>query len=233
MLNRASVFATVLGAALLAATSAHAAPINFVQNGDFSAGNTGFFTGYEFHDNDDGGYAPGNYSIETVANPWNRSFVTEGDHTTGDGYMFVGNGSESPEIVWRQTVTGLSFNTDYYFEAFLMNLCCQSLVRPGPLLQFYANDVLLGAGMTDTPGLWTGVSNVWNSGALSSVTLSLKNASLVFDGNDFAIDDVYLGTESTVNPPVNPTPVPEPASMFLVGTGVVALARRRYRSQQS
>ncbi|MFN7981553.1 MAG: PEP-CTERM sorting domain-containing protein [Vicinamibacterales bacterium] len=224
---RASVISTVLGVALIAATPAHAAPINFVQNGDFSAGNTGFYSGYSFHDNDDGGYAPGNYSIESVANPWNRSFVETGDHTTGNGYMFVGNGSESPEIVWQQTVSGLSFDTDYYFEAFLMNLCCLDRVLPGPQLQFFANDVLLGTGATDTPGLWTGISNVWNSGSLSSVTLSLKNASLVWDGNDFAIDDVFLGTESTVNP----TPVPEPASMLLVGTGIAAMMRRRYRSQ--
>lgn len=226
MFGRATASAAILGVATFAVTTASAAPINLVQNGDFSAGNVGFYTEYNFADNDDGGYAPGNYSIETVANPWHRAFVTTGDHTTGSGNMFVGNGSVVPDIVWQQTVTGLSLNTDYFFEAFLMNLCCESMERPGPELQFFANNTLLGTGMTNIPGQWMGVSNLWNSGSLSEVTLTLRNASLIFDGNDFAIDDVYLGTEKNVSP----TPVPEPASVFLLATGMAALARRRLRS---
>ena len=43
----------------IAAIPAHAAPINFVQNGDFRLGNTGFYSGYAFHDNDDGGVRTG------------------------------------------------------------------------------------------------------------------------------------------------------------------------------
>lgn len=211
--------------AMSAAASASAAPINLVTNGDFSSGNTGFSTAYTFSPNDNDGIPAGRYSIETAGTPWHPSFVATGDHTTGTGNMFVANGKETPDVVWETTVSGLDPDTNYFFEAFLMNLCCSTLTRSGPQLEFYANNVLLGLGSTETPGAWTGVSNIWNSLSSSSVTLQLRNASVVFDGNDFALDDVYLGKESQVNQ----APVPEPASIILLGTGFFVVARRMRR----
>ena len=219
--TRTALFLLVMSAA----ASASAAPINLVTNGDFSSGNTGFSTNYKFAPNDKDGIPAGNYSIETAGNPWHPSFVGTGDHTTGTGNMFVANGKETPDMVWETTVSGLDPDTNYFFEAFLMNLCCSTLTRSGPQLEFYANNVLLGLGSTETPGVWTGVSNIWNSLSSSSVTLQLRNASVVFDGNDFALDDVYLGKESQVNQ----APVPEPASILLLGTGFFVVARRMRR----
>lgn len=226
MLGRSAARAAFVFIAMSVSTSVFAAPVNLVTNGDFSGGNTGFTTQYTWAPNDGDGLDPGVYSIETVGNPWHPLFVTTGDHTTGNGSMFVANGKESPDVVWETTIGGLQTGTNYYFEAFLMNLCCASLTRPGPQLEFWANNVLLGLGATDVPGVWAGVSSLWNSGADTSVTLQLRNSSAVFDGNDFALDDIYLGTETSVSP----TPVPEPASIFMLGAGLVGLARRMRRA---
>ena len=50
-------------------------------------------------------------------------------------------------------------------------------------------------------GVWEGLTTVWNSGASTTVDLKLVNANTEALGNDFAVDDIYLGTVSTVNPP--------------------------------
>ena len=232
MFGRGAAHAAVFIVAMSAASSVFAAPVNLVVNGDFSAGISGFSTGY--------GYAAtpcdfdpvncaGEYTIGTSPNGWYNAFVMTGDHTTGTGNMFLANGKDTPDVVWQSTVNGLDPNTDYFFESWLMNICCLSQALPGPQLEFYANGVLLGVGATNTPGVWAGVSTPWNSGALSSVMLELRNASNVVNGNDFALDDVYLGKESEVNT----APMPEPTSIFLLGTGFLAVARRVRKSRES
>ena len=77
----------------------------------------------------------------------------------------------------------------------------------------------------DLAGTWEGLSRTWNSGSATSVVLSLINRNTARTGNDFAIDDVYFGTESTM------TPVPEPETwlLMLVGLGAAAAALRRRR----
>jgi hypothetical protein len=83
---------------------------------------------------------------------------------------------------------------------------------------------LLGTRSTDRLGIWEGLGTVWNSGANTTVTLALFNANLVRQGNDFAVDDIFLGTETTL-------PVPEPATWSLLWLGILRLgaAHRRQR----
>lgn len=222
-------FAFVLGL-LLAAAPAFAAPVNLITNGDFSGGNANFSTTYDYRPGIETGWDPGVYSVETAGNPWHSLFVKTGDHTTGDGKMMVVNGMTEQSTVWELTLSGLQLNTNYFFEAFLLNLCCEFINLPGPELQFWANGSLLGAGSTDKPGGWAGLSTNWNSGSSTTAVLRLTNASTIFSGNDFALDDVFFGTESSVNP----IPTPEPASMLLLGTGLALIgARARKRLGKS
>ncbi|MCZ2338579.1 MAG: hypothetical protein LC127_10345 [Chitinophagales bacterium] len=94
--------------------------VNLIVNGDFSAGNTGFNTDYNYMA-DIPGYtqelwAEGTYSV--VANPnWvHTNFAPCSDHT-GGGEMMVINGAPTYSEVWCQTVS-INPNTTYIFQAF-------------------------------------------------------------------------------------------------------------------
>ena len=143
--------------------------------------------------------------------------------------MLVGNGSPLANRVWYTPVAITVIpNTNYFFEAYVMNVCClpsYTGANSASILDFYANDVLLGTRTTDlsNAGKWEGLSTNWNSGAATSVVLKLVNANPASGGNDFAIDDIYLGTASTVV-------IPVPAALPLLASGLLAfgfLSRRR------
>lgn len=188
-----------------AALDAKTAP-NLIPNGDFELGNTLFGSDYTYATNNT---TEGQYTVGTNAQLFNGSLVTAGDHTSGSGQMFIGNGKATPDRVWFASAIAVAPNTQYYFEAWVMNLCCTPAsgigdgVNPvGPSqLSFYANGQLLGTRTSQKLGVWEGLSTVWSSGASTTVDLQLVNANTVALGNDFAVDDVYLGTISTVNPP--------------------------------
>ena len=210
------------GCLALGAPSASALT-NLVVNGDFEAGNSGFSSDYllSFPNNGEG-----QYFVGTNAQAWNSNLIANPDHTEGDGgLMFLGNGSSAALPVWFSSdAIPVSSDTDYFFEAWVMNLCC----RPGTLgngvdpvgpsvLSFYANDELLGTRSSSELGVWEPLSTIWSSGSATSVVLRLVNSNTGFRGNDFAVDDIFLGTE---------TSVPEPGTALLILGGLGAVAAR-------
>ena len=213
-------------AALVAATSASAAP-NLVTNGNFEAGNSGFTSDYGFSAGSN--CCEGQYTVGTTPSDFNGAFVNPGDHTTGTGNMYIGNGSPADgALVWGSELIAVAQNTNYFFEAFVHNLCC-SFPFPGntpAILGFSVKGLATESLGTATASLdnpnWQGISKSWFSGSNTLVTLSLINRNTARAGNDFALDDVYLGTTSTV--------VPEPGTyvLFALGLGgIAALSQRR------
>nr|MEA2797301.1 hypothetical protein [Phenylobacterium sp.] len=222
----------VTAAVLALASSAQAA--NLVVNGDFSAGNSVFTSGYTYSPGSN--TTEGEYTIRTDPYPWNSNFVSVGDHTTGTGLMFVGNGSPTlGQLVWQSGTIAIDPTTNYFFEAFVMNVCCNASyggANSPPVLDFSISlnggaPVLLNT-LTiplSPAGVWHGLSTSFNSGGSTTAVLSLINGNTAPGGNDFAVDDIFLGTVSTVGG------IPEPGTwaMLLAGFAGIGSALRSRR----
>jgi PEP-CTERM motif len=215
--------------AVFAAGHAVAAAPNLVPNGDFTAGNTGFSSSYAFHPS--GNTAEGQYTIRTNPSPWNALFISAGDHTTGSGEMIVANGSPvDGAIVWQSGEIVVDPSTDYFFDAWVMNVCCTPLYtgdNSASILEFSINGISLGTKTTDLDkaGTWEGLSTTWNSGAATTAVLSLINRNTDRGGNDFAIDDVSLSTEPFM------VPEPETYALMLAGLAGIGVAMRGRRAR--
>ena len=101
---------------------APALSFNLVPNGDFESGNTQFGSDYTFSPASN--TAAAQYTIRTDPFPWNPFFISAGDHTSGSGNMFVGNGAPAEERVWFSSAIPVMPDTDYFFESWVMNVCC-------------------------------------------------------------------------------------------------------------
>lgn len=158
---------------------------NVINNGNFSAGNTGFSSDYS--------YATPNtteaqYFVGPSPQAWNNLLSNCTDHTGGSGNMLLVNGSPAPNLkVWSQTVN-VTPNTNYAFSTWI-----QALYPPNPAqLQFSINGNDIGSMITASlpTCTWTQFFTNWNSGANTTATISIVNKNTQVQGNDFALDDI-------------------------------------------
>jgi gliding motility-associated-like protein len=158
---------------------------NIITNGNFSSGNTGFTSQYSYANPN---VTEGQYFVGASPQAWNSSLSNCSDHTTGNGNMLLVNGAPTPDInVWKETIT-VTPNTNYAFSTWI-----QALYPPNPAqLQFSINGITLGNLITASlpPCTWTQFYTTWNSGNLTSATISIVNKNTQVQGNDFALDDI-------------------------------------------
>jgi gliding motility-associated-like protein len=173
---------------------------NLIVNGDFSAGNTGFTSGYSYVPPSPSALWPaGVYVVDTDPAKDHPLAPSFGDHTTGKGNMMAMNGASTPIDVWCETVP-VTPNTDYAFSAWFSNWSGDTLTNL-PLIQFQINGTLLGTGtfkFIPTQGLWTKFYSTWNSGTSTSAGICIYDMQTAAYGNDFAVDDISFRQMCTI-----------------------------------
>ena len=251
LVNRIARTAAVAGISLLAAAPARATSL--ISNGDFSAGNTGFTSGYSYNTINPGPeLVEGAYSVVTQASDVHAAWGGYYDHTSGDssGKYFVANASsDTSQTVWQSSlITVGQANTPYRFEAWLTKI--YPYESNPPLLSFQIGDGTTWTNLGETaslddanPGEWVFAYADGQFTSAGQYYVRLKNSNGASGGNDLGLDDVYFGLRSEA-PSVGITPgvatpqsfspqgVPEidPAGLGSVAalvTGVLGLLERR------
>lgn len=159
---------------------------NLIANGDFSQGNTGFSSAYQYVPSS--GVAEGVYNIGSNIKTWHSAFNACNDHTSANGNMMMINGSPASDLnIWKQTVPVIP-NTNYAYSIWI-----QSIVTGNPAqLQFSINGKDAGAIITaiNQSCVWSQFYTTWNSGDNTTADISIVNKNTLVQGNDFALDDI-------------------------------------------
>jgi hypothetical protein len=190
-------------AAIFAASLLHVGPpphppqlpmhkTNLIVNGDFSAGNSGFTSGYAFATPIS---AEGQYTIGT--DPCNDAppqyvWACFGDHTTGAGNMLEADGfPNTPNVaVWSETIP-VTPQTTYKFTFWGAGVDTQGNSSPA-VLQISFNGVA-AKHLATLPAVWTSwvrYHATWKSRGATEVTISLVDTNVGGPFNDFALDDL-------------------------------------------
>ena len=200
---------------------------NQVINGDFEDGNTGFTSEYTYSPGANGLWGEGTYAITPDASFNHNNFSPCNDHTTTTGNYMAVNGAGQPNVVvWSETITGITPNTEYEFSTWVTSLVASSPA----ILQFRINGNLLGAPFTASnfTCAWTRFFETWDSGSSTTATISIINQNTANSGNDFALDDInfnavsYFYDDCVVNVRDIPTSTFElPAEICSVDTAIL------------
>ena len=191
-MNKAKPIVLAVALALVAsATPAFAQ--EFVANGDFENGNTGFTSDYAYSPGDVS--APGSYTVDT--NPRNSHFYfySMGDHTTGTGQMMIINGASTTGIpVWKSSAAAaLTVGQQYEFSVWVASVYPESPAE----LRFKVGSTSLGTRSPSPDGTWSRLLVTFTAQEAFPI-FSLINANGAYSGNDFALDDIEISPRKTL-----------------------------------
>jgi hypothetical protein len=169
---------------------------NTVTNGDFTSGNTGFTSAYNYiaPTGSTGAFgslsAEGYYTVTTSPRITHTNFANFPDHTTGTGKMMVLNGSPTANAkVWGQSIS-VEPNTSYIFSIWAASAHASNPAK----LTFSINGSQLGViQLTTTTGAWQNFTVQWTSGSSdTTAAIGIVNQNTIASGNDFALDDIVF-----------------------------------------
>lgn len=158
---------------------------NLIVNPDFSLGNEGFSSDYDYVDRIN---IQGVYGVNESAANLNPVFFEDcPDHTSGDGPMLVVDGSPTRnEQVWCQTIA-VKEDKDYAFSAWLTSV---NPMNPAAL-QFSINGQPIGEIFRANSRVcqWQQFYEIWNAQEATEAEICIVNQNTNPAGNDFAMDD--------------------------------------------
>ncbi len=148
---------------------------------------------------DDGFYAIANttdYNGSTAGGNVFNTWTLTTDHTgDANGYMMIVNASYDQDVVTEKIVSGLCPNKTYQFSAFVKNIMPNRSTSTSyitPNLTFLID----GVGVYTTGNIvdsnWNNVGFTFKSTG-TSAKFSIRNNNPGGSGNDWAIDDIYVG----------------------------------------
>ncbi len=173
---------------------------NLVVNGDFSDGNAGFSTDFDYDCNCiHTSICVGSEGRDKCSNPlW---FYDTWDHTNGDAsgkYLIVDGRASTfhPDKFWYTNVEVTSGKK--YVFSFWLNPKLSSPNSP-PILQMYIGDILVGGLITESGTGWRKVCITWIAGSTSNKEISIRQVNHNGWGMDFGIDVIVFGTCPTID----------------------------------
>gem|GEM_PF-3331994 len=202
---------TMTSAAGCSAKATYNTATELIVNGDFSAGNTGFNSGYTYDPPAAGAPTPGNkYTIDVNPHVYRNDFWGQ-DHTTNDGKFMIVNGNV-PATVWTQTINVLP-NTDYIFSGWAISLNDQpSSINlgfniNGDELPAWNTGILPVRAMNNVdPFDWIQFEGTWNSGATTGpIDVNIFIVAPGSATSGFGLDDISFTTMAPIPSIIAPT----------------------------
>ena len=172
--------------------------INLVTNGDFSNGNEGFYSEYNYYAVNSGNLQKA-YGVVSNPNAWEVGFSPSCvDHTNSTGLMFVADGSTSNggnDVVWGQKIV-VEPNKNYDFSFWVQTIASNNPAT----LRVTINGTNIG--FINAPNSlcnWINFSQNWNSGTATLADIKIYNSNTTANGNDFALDDISFSSTYLCN----------------------------------
>lgn len=151
------------------------------------------------------------YSVSTCHSLWEDPGTP-----TVDRWFAINGSVENPDADILKYTAQVLQNTKYAFTVFGVNLCCNDqLTDDGPAasMTWLANGAVLGFMAIGSPGSWARTVFYWDSESNTQVEFQMRSGEDLWHGFDTG---VAIGS-------LEPTPTPEPASLFLFGSALSLL----------
>ena len=173
---------------------------NLVVNGNFEAGNTGFSSAYAL----DGSTYPGQYNVTNSAAAFGATIT---DHSycadpvayaSNSKYLTVNGKTQQSgsSVVWEQTITGLRQGATYRFCANFKNMkqCTFDILPSVRIEAGSTSSAVFTVNMpTANACAWQNADVVFTATGTSETVRIYLDETGNGDGNDLAIDDIYVG----------------------------------------